>query len=356
LVQDPTLAITVHDTGGIEDVVSARMKRRVPRWLNVASLSPEALAEKVRADDIDIWVDLAGHTPCHRLLSFARKPAPVQMSWLGYLGTTGLSTMDYYVGDACFLPPGEYDAMFTEKIIRLPIIAPFSPHEASPQVNALPALANGFVTLASFSRLDKISHDVVVLWARLLRALPNAKLLMAGIPVWGTGFDRVRAWFETEGIGAERLVFHPRSGMHEYLSLHHQADLCLDTFPYGGGTTTCHALWMGLPTLTKVGQGPAGNFSRWALTHLGLVDEFVARDNDDFVRKGLACLQDLPRLADLRQTLRQRMNHSMLLQPTLAAAAVSAAFRQAWQHWCQGLPPKSFAIDANAPDCGPPVR
>ena len=354
LVQDPTLAVTIHDTGGIDDAVSARMKQGVVRWLNVVELSPQALAEKVRADGVDVWVDLTGHTPGHRLLSFAQKPAPVQMSWIGYPGTTGLSSMDYYVGDACYLPPGEFDALFSEKIIRLPANAAFSPLEDSPPVNALPALSNGYVTLASFNRLDKIGHDVVVLWARLLHALPSARMMLAGMPQSG-GHEQVLAWFAGEGIAAERLAFHPRSSMQDYLRLHHQADLCLDTFPYGGGTTTCHALWMGVPTLTLVGQGPAGNTSRSALLHLGLADEFVARDAADFVQKGLACVQNLARLAACRHSLRERFAQSPLSQPPVVAAAISVAMRQAWQRWCQGLEPVSFSASANKPRNNPPV-
>lgn len=343
LLKMPTLSIHIYDTSGLEDDVTRRIKAHVKYWNDVENLSVERLVNLIRQDGIDVLIDLSGHTPANRLLAFARKPAPIQMSWIGYPGTTGLKTMDYYVGDRHFLPYGEYDDLFAEKILRIPANAPFQPSPHAPEVNALPALENGYVTFASFNRIDKINKNVIIVWSLLLKALPTSKLIMAGMPLGGS-FDQLSEWFAQEGVPADRLEFHRRSGMAEYLKMHHQVDICLDTFPYGGGTTTCHALWMGVPTLTLVGTTPTAGVGRAILSHVDLQTTFCANDPEDFVNKGLWCAENLVYLQELRSGLRARVQNSALSQPETVAGGLELAMRHAWRRWCADLPPVSFEI------------
>ncbi|SFC75514.1 Glycosyl transferase family 41, partial [Polaromonas sp. OV174] len=247
-----SLSLHAYANHPTDDSVTQRLRGHVKHWHPVVGLSDAALAEKIRADGIDILIDLSGHTSKHRLLSFVRKPAPVQVSWIGYPGTTGLSSMDYYLSDRFILPPGQFDHQFTEKLVYLPANAPFLPAAYAPLVNDLPALSHGYLTFGSFNRPSKISRAVIALWSQLLRALPDSRMVLGAMRE-DDQYDTLTAWFAEERIARERLDFHPRSGMRNYLALHHQVDVCLDTFPYNGGTTTYHALWMGVPTLTLAG-------------------------------------------------------------------------------------------------------
>ena len=343
LLKMDSLSIHIYDTSGLEDDVTRRIKARVNHWNDVETLSPDKLAGLIRQDAIDVLIDLSGHTPAHRLLTFARKSAPIQMSWMGYPGTTGLKSMDYYVGDRHFLPPGEYDELFSEKILRIPANAPFQPSPYAPEVNMLPASRNGFITFASFNRIDKIGKNVIKVWSRLLNALPTSKMIMAGMPLGGS-FDQLTDWFAFEGVAAHRLEFRLRSSMAEYLAMHHQVDICLDTFPYGGGTTTCHALWMGVPTLTLVGTTPAAGVGRAILSHVNLQTTFCAKDPQDFVNKGLWCNESLAYLQDLRLALREQFAQSAFSQPGTVAGGLELAIRHAWRLWCADLPAVSFEV------------
>ncbi len=326
-----------------EDKVSQRLRAYVKHWHRVASLSDAALAEKIRADGIDILIDLSGHTAHNRLLSFARKAAPVQISWMGYPGSTGLSAMDYYLSDRFLLPPGQFDAQFTEKLVYLPASAPFLPTADAPAVSELPAQRNGYLTFGSFNRPSKISRRVIALWSQLLRAMPDARMLLGAMREDGQ-YDTLIAWFGEAGIERERLDFHARTNMQDYLALHQQVDVCLDTFPYSGGTTTLHALWMGVPTLTLAGSTVAGRTGAGILGHVGL-QALIAQDEAAFVRQGLALVADLSELAKLRSGLRERFARSVPSQPELIAAGLERALRTMWQRWCAGLPATSFELN-----------
>jgi predicted O-linked N-acetylglucosamine transferase (SPINDLY family) len=194
--------------------------------------------------------------------------------------------------------------------------------------------------LASFNRPGKLSRSVIALWSRLLRALPDARMVIGALPVKGD-YSTLLQWFADEGVGAERLRLLPRSSMPEYLALHHRVDFCLDAFPYGGCTTTSHALWMGVPTLSIEGATPAGREGTTFLKHLGL-DDFIAADAEDFVRKGLALASQPDKLVPLRAGLRERLEHSALGKPEVIAAGLASALRKMWPRWCAGLPPEAF--------------
>lgn len=338
----PQLSLHAYYNNFVDDKVTARLRGHFAHWNPIAGLSDAALADKIHADGIDILIDLSGHTGENRLLVFARKPAPVQASWMGYPGTTGLRAMDYFLADRFFLSPGQFDGQFTEKIVHLPAGAPFLPSKDAPPVNMLPALSAGYITFGSFNRPNKLSPLVISLWAQLLRALPDSRMLLGGMPKEGN-YDTLIKWFEKEGVARERLSFHARCDMVDYYDLHRQVDICLDTFPYNGGTTTLHALWMGVPTLTLAGGTAAGRSGASILGHAGL-ESFIARDAADFLNKGLFWNDSPAALSDIRTGLRERFGKSAMGQPAVVAAGVERALRMMWQRWCANLPAESFEV------------
>ena len=340
LSRHPQLSLHAYSNHVIEDEVTQRIKQHFAHWHVIARLDDAALAEQIRTDRIDILIDLSGHTANNRLLTFARKVAPVQVSWMGYPGTTGLRAMDYYLTDHFFLPTEQLRGQFTEKIVSLPASVPFLPYKNSPLVNVLPALSKGHVTFGSFNRASKLSHKVITLWSKLLLALPDSRVILGGISQ-DENHDTLVKWFEREGIARNRLSFHTRCGMEAYLGLHHQVDICLDTFPYNGGTTTLHALWMGVPTLNLAGSTAAGRSGASILGNVGLED-FVAHDEAEFVRKGLFWTGNLAALSDIRSGLRERFSHSPMGQPAVVAAGAACALHIMWQRWCAGLQAESF--------------
>ena len=334
------LELHAYSNSVVEDSVTEQLKGNLKHWHPIAGYSHSALAEKIRADGIDILIDISGHTALNRLLTFARKPAPVQATWIGYPSTTGLHAMDYYLSDRFLLPLERFDDQFTEKIVYLPAFTSFLPNQDAPPVNALPALSNGYLTFGSFNRPSKLSRSVIALWSQLLRRLPDSRVLLGGMPDDKTS-DRLIAWFAQEGIVRERLSFSLRCSMSAYLGLHHAVDICLDSFPYTGGATTFHALWMGVPTLTFAGSTVPGRSGAGILGHLGL-DGFVADDPAAFVEKGLKNAQEVATLASLRLHLRERFAQSALGHPELVAAGLERALRTMWQRWCAGQPIESF--------------
>ncbi len=340
LAAQPGLELYAYSCGDIDDEISRSLRAGFAHWRDAARLDDDALADAIRADGIDVLIDLSGHTAGNRLPMFARKPAPVQASWIGYPNTTGLSTIDYYLCDRGLLPPGLADARFSEKLARLYSNAAFQPYAASPPVNPLPALKNGYPTFGSFNRANKINRETVALWSRLLRAVPEARLLLGGVPP-----DEFRAafaaWFEAQGVAASRIEPHPRCDMAAYLALHHQVDLCLDTFPYNGGTTTHHALWMGVPTLTVAGQSARDRVGVAILSQVGL-ERFAAADVADFVARGVHWASQPDELAALRAGLRARIAAAPARLPETVAAGLTQALRVMWRRWCAALPPASF--------------
>jgi len=346
-----TLRITVYYNHPTDDDVSRRLHGYVSRWFPVFGLSNLQLAQKIADDGIDILIDLSGHTAMHRLGTFAHRPAPVQASWLGYPATTGLSAMDYYLADKHFLPAAQFERYFTEKLVYLPAAWAFQPFDSAPPVNPLPAMESGTITFGSFNRLGKINEPTVQLWSRLLRALPAAKMILAGIPL-ERQHHRLIEWFAAAGIARDRLTVHPWSTLEAHLALHHQVDIGLESTPYTGCTTSNHALWMGVPTLTLVGPTPASRLSAANLGHLGL-EEFITVSADEFVAKGLSWANDLPALAALRADLRARWQRAPARRAAFVADGIERALRRMWRQWCAGLPPESFEI--GAPEAASPA-
>jgi len=338
------LRITVYYVNTIDDAVSRRLRGHVSRWNPVLGLSEDQLEQRIVNDGIDILIDLSGHTALHRLATFARRPAPVQASWLGYPNTTGLSAVDYYLADKHFLPPGQFERYFTEKLVYLPAAWPFQPSSSAPPVGPLPALASNHLTFGSFNRIAKINEPTVQLWSQLLRALPGSRILIAGVPL-DIAHRRLIKWFEDGGIARDRLSFHEFSSHEAHFALHHQVDIALESMPYSGCTTSNHALWMGVPSLTCVGATPASRLSAANLGHLGL-EEFIAVSPEDFVAKGARWADDLPALANLRAGMRARWQSAPARDPVFVAAGMELALRRMWHRWCAGLPAESFEITA----------
>jgi predicted O-linked N-acetylglucosamine transferase (SPINDLY family) len=335
------LELHVYFNNPEEDGVTRQMRAHVPRWNPVADLDDDALEQKIRADGIDILIDLNGHTARNRLTLFARKPAPVQASWIGYAGTTGLAAVDYYLSDQFHLPEGRYDDQFTEQIVRLPLASPFLAEPNAPPVNPLPALTNGYLTFGSFHRVSKVSWNVIALWAKLLHAVPGSKMLLGGL--YSGNADTLVDWFEQEGIARDRLLLRDRTSVHGFLAQHHEVDVCLSPFPYSGSTTICHALWMGVPTLATIGPTNPSHAAVLYLAHLGL-SSFLADDEETFVKLGQFLAQNLDTLATLRATMRERFTNSVVGYPGVAAASIEHALRLMWQRWCDGLPPAPLRV------------
>ena len=331
-----------------EDAVTQRLRGYVQNWHAVASLSDSELSEKIACEGIDILIDLSGHTARNRLYTFARKPAPIQASWCGYPGTTGLQGIDYYLVDRHFLPRGQFDRYFSEKLVYLSALTPFLPEPSAPLVNDLPALATGSLTFGSFARLGKINAATLGMWSQLLLALPESKLLVGAVTPVGGGPTRLIEQLAALGVARERLILHPRCGLDEYLTLHQQVDICLDTYPFTGLTTSNHALWMGVPVLTIAGPTPPARQGAWIMEQLGL-QAFVATDTADFVQKGVYWSNHLAELATVRATLRSRWLQSDSRNPDKIAAGLAAALRHMWRRWCAGLPAESFEINSPIP-------
>lgn len=328
-----TLCLHAYYTHHETDIVTAQVRSNFRHWHDVAGLNDAELAQKIREDGIDVLIDLSGHTAHNRLLTFARKPAPVQISWLGYPGTTGLRSMDYYLADTKFVVPNKMEWQFSEKIIYLPATYAFPPSEFAPAINDLPALKNGYMTFGSFNRPAKIGRPVVALWADLMRNLPTSRIIFGGVEHNSDNFHRLIQWFSEEKINEKRLTFLPRSGVAEYLGWHHSIDICLDTFPYNGGTTSANALTMGVPTLTIAGDSMQSRAGAQLMSYVRLND-FVASDEKDFVKKGIQWMQRLPELAVLRHELRNRLNSSPIGQSEAIANSLESTFRTTWENWC----------------------
>ena len=327
----------------VEDNVTQRLKALTDAWRNVGVMNDAQLVQLVRQDGADILIDLSGHTARNRLPVFARKPAPLQASWIGYPETTGLSAMDYYLADPHSAPVGSIDALYVEKLVRLPASVAFESPGDAPAVNDLPALSARHITFGSFNRLGKLSARSIELWSRTLQAVPCSRLLLGNVSDPSLRLS-LTGRFAAHGIDAQRLHFHPRVALNDYLRLHHEVDIVLDTMPYTGGTTTQHSLWMGVPVLTLAGVRRAERISTANLARVGLSD-WSTDSSDAFVARAVRATSELAALAELRAGLRDRIRASPLRQPDVVTRCIEQALRTMWRRWCDGLPPAAFAVD-----------
>ncbi|HYG89654.1 MAG TPA: tetratricopeptide repeat protein [Azospirillum sp.] len=318
------------------DAMTERFKTLVDVWHDVSAINETALARKIYQDRIDILVDLAGHTARNSLIAFACKPAPVQVTWLGYPGTTGLSAIDYRLSDAWLTPEGGPE-LFSEQVYNLPGISHcFSPPEDAPEVAPLPALANGYVTFGSFNNFAKISDETARLWTSALNRVPNARLLLKSRYIEGqetkeTLLDR----FRRAGADLSRILFvRGTERQDEHLSEYRQIDIALDTSPYGGMTTTCEALWMGVPVVTLSGDRTSARYGTSVVSAVGMGD-LAAGSPEAFAETAGRLASDIGSLAEVRKALRGRMAASSLCDGKGFAQAVEAAYRTMWERWCR---------------------
>jgi protein O-GlcNAc transferase len=314
------------------DAFTERMRGYPCAWREIVNQSDAAVARLIESDGIDILVDLSGHTDV-RLLVFARKPAPLQVTWNGYPNTTGMAAMDYRITDAYADPPGMTEHLHTEKLIRLPEIymAYEQPH-ASPPVVPPPSLGKGYVTFGSFNTLPKIGPQVIAVWARILKELPTARLVMLTVPE-GSTRTRLAQAFAEHGIGPERLELIARLPSWQFMEAHQQVDIALDPFPYNGTTTTCQTLWMGVPLIALAGGTHVSRVGVSMLSNLGL-QRLIARDHQQYVSLAVSLAQNREELAALRAGLRGRMQASPLTDGARLTGFLEAAYVKMWDDYC----------------------
>lgn len=305
-------------------------------WRDITNLTDERSAEMIAADRIDILIDLAGHTKGGRLRLFARRPAPVQATWVGYCATTGLRAVDYWITDGLVDPPGQPEPFAAEKLMRLPhTLACYRPPDDAPAVaDAPPITRNGFVTFGSFNRAAKLNDRVVDAWSQILLAVENSRLLLVFPSLQDvTVLEEIAQRFIARGLPRDRLDIRPTQPMKEYLLSHNDVDIVLDPFPFTGHTTTLHTLWMGVPVLTLAGQTHVSRRGVSVMTNLGLTD-WIASSPQDYVAIAVSAAGDVARLTQLRRELRNRMLASPLMNYDEFVRDVERAFRAMWQTWC----------------------
>ena len=320
-----------------EDDVTQRFKHYADVWIPCAHMQDDDLARKIRFDQIDILVDLAGHSAHNRLLVFVLKPAPIQMTYLGYPNTTGMTTIDYRITDNYTDPEGIAEQYNTEKLLRMPHSwFCYHPLENSPEVNSLPALDKGYVTFGVLHRYDKINDTQLKMWANILKQVKRSRLLIQNLALRDS---QLREEFEKRckqvGIGRKRLIIQDFVHSNDYLNVYHHIDICLDTYPYNGGRMTCDALWMGVPTISLMGEK---NVSRMGLSILSAVDlaHLVVDTPETYVNTCVTLANDLNQLQTLRQGLREKMLHSSLTDGVNFTKQLETYYHQVWKNRING--------------------
>ena len=304
-------------------------------WKNIWSIDDKLVAKQIYEDQVDILVDLAGHTDKNSLLVLAYKPAPIQVTWLGYPNTTGLKTIDYKISDE-HADPFENSCYYTEKIIRL--IGGFlcyTPPEGAPEVSALPASKNGYITFGCFNDMPKINYNLVKIWSNILAQIPKSRLIIKNISL-NDEFTKNTYYklFNDYGIKSKRINLLPAvENILEHLSFYNKIDIALDTFPYNGTTTTCEALWMGVPVIAYRGKTHASRVGASILNHIELYD-FIADSINDYIDKAIIVSENIDFLIRLRKNLRKIMKKSNLLHEKKFTGSLEIIFRNMWKKWC----------------------
>jgi predicted O-linked N-acetylglucosamine transferase (SPINDLY family) len=312
----------------VVDEMTLRLQGYGHDWVVVEGMDDDALVQRIRADGVHILVDCLGHTQGSRLTALARKPAPVMMSYLGYLGSTGLPAMDFRVTDEWMDPPGLTEAQHTERLLRIPGgCVGYSPHLEAPEVNPLPALSAGAVTFGSLNKIEKLNLAVVRTWSGVLARVPGSRLLLKSRQLSDPMVaGRILGLFEAQGIESSRLLLQP--GTRGHLSAYHEIDIALDPFPFGGGATTCDALWMGVPVITTPGTRSASRLTHCILHTIGH-PEWSTQSREQYIDKAESMAQDLESLAALRARLRQDMQASALVDARGLTQRLEQAYESA---------------------------
>jgi protein O-GlcNAc transferase len=333
------LAFYCYSNSDHEDEVTTRLRSMVEGWKNIVGQDDQAVTEAICSDHIDILVDLSGHTKDNRLMVFARKPAPVQVTWLGYPNTTGLVAIDYRLTDHIADPPGQSEQLCVEQLFRLANgFLCYRPPDDAPDIIPLPMKTNGYVTFVSFNNLSKVTPKVIKIWAKILKAVPGSKLLIKCKSLVYTGVRRrYLSIFRREFIDSDRLqLLDSISSSQDHLAKYGQADIGLDSFPYNGTTTTCEALWMGVPIIALSGDRHASRVGASLLTQAGL-GSLIAEDVDSYIEKAVALANDVSRLEDLRNTMRTRIYKSALCDSEGFAKNMEQAFLSMWKQRSDAL-------------------
>jgi protein O-GlcNAc transferase len=320
----------------VPDRVTERLRQLSDHWREAAALNDEQLDAVVLRDEIDILVDLTGHTARHRLLVFARKPAPVQVTWLGYPNTTGVRAIDYRITDSVSDPVGETDKWHSEQLWRMPrAFSCYLPSAESPAVSELPAAKAGYITFGSFSNYAKVSRPCIETWAKVLNRVPHSRLLLKSRGLGDAVLaERVRAEFRQLGVSSDRVELDAHLvSVAEHLKGYGRVDVALDPFPYNGTTTTCEALWMGVPVVTLAGRTHVARVGASLLTHLGRT-EWIAKSTDEYVERAVALTADLGALSEIRSGLRVQMAASAVTDASGFAQELTAALREMWRRYC----------------------
>ena len=322
----------------VEDHVSKTLQGLSNRWLNTVGMSDDELEARVRADGIDILVDLAGHTAHTRIAIFSRRPAPVEVTWLGYPNTTGLKSIDYRLVDAITDPVGPADALAAETLVRLPdVFLCYMPPTDAPEPVALPCEQTGTFTFGTFSTLAKLSPSTLDAWAEILKQAPGSRLLLKSrLFIEEETRLLYRSRLVERGVDADRITFmDPIPDTVGHLGSYNLIDIALDPFPYNGTTTTCEALWMGVPMVVLAGDCHAGRVGMSLLSSIGHT-ELIANTTEQYVDIASSLASDLPRLKTLRTNLREHMRVSPLCDANRFTRSVEATYRDIWQSWCAG--------------------
>jgi predicted O-linked N-acetylglucosamine transferase (SPINDLY family) len=324
------------------DALTEQFRRYADAWRGIEGLSDLQTVDLIRQDRIDILVDLTLHTGKNRLAVFACKPSPVQVTFAGYPGSTGLNTIDYRLTDPYLDPPGLNDQFYSESSIRLPdTFWCYEPLVTQLEINPLPAQTDAHVTFGCLNSFCKVNEQVLRLWAQVVKTVDRSRLMI--LCPEGSHRQPLLDLLQGEGISPDRIELVVRCPRRQYLELYHRFDVGLDTFPYNGHTTSLDSFWMGVPVVTLVGQTVVGRAGLSQLTNLGL-PELIAQTPEQYVQIATKLAGDLPRLAELRRTLRARMEASPLMDAPRFARSVEAAYRRMWRAWCEAASPRPDPI------------
>jgi predicted O-linked N-acetylglucosamine transferase (SPINDLY family) len=337
LANQDNLKVIVYHNSVREDELSRRIRGCCRAWYSVVEMSDQNLAFQIRQDGIDILFDLSGHTAQNRLPLFAWKPAPIQVSWLGYFATTGVAAVDYLIADPWTVPDDE-EIQFTEKIVRMPETRLcFTRPDIDIETSGLPAIKNGYITFGCFNNLSKMNDAVIELWARVLESIPSSRLFLKAMQLNDpVAQKRVALRFSKAGINPNRLILEGFSNRKDYFAAYHRVDIAVDPFPFPGGTTSVEGLWMGVPVLTLAGGSLLSRQGVGILSNMEMT-EWIAHSHDEYVKRAIMHASDLTRLSELRKCLRDRLKASPLLDASRFARQFNDVLRSMWVAWCDKL-------------------
>ncbi len=335
--------VFAYSTSHTFDTVSARLKSEVDEWRDLSKLNDRSAANVIVDDRIDILVDLAGHTANGRLTLMALRPAPILFTYLGYPATTGVLAVQYRLTDAVADPPGMTESHFTEELVRLPdCFLCYRPHDdAPPPLPRTPAEDAGFITFGSFNGFNKVTNEMMLLWARIMRDVPRSRLLIKSRGLNNPNVKkRILEVFARREIASDRIEIMSWAPPGQRHSIVASADIALDSFPYTGTTTTCETLWLAVPWITRAGETHVSRVSASILTCIGC-PELITQSDDEYVEKAIALANDLPRLTSYRNSLRDKMLASPLMNRQRFTRNLESIYREAWQKWCAATPARS---------------